>query len=63
MEIEKIFNPDYFALQDSLKNIYNEVKKIEKEAASVLQSFKEKKEKLVDEAKSLVKDYESKNKS
>lgn len=63
MEIEKIFNPEYFALQDTLKNIYNDVKKLEKEAAAVLQSFKEKKEQLIDEAKSLIQDYESKNKN
>jgi regulator of replication initiation timing len=54
MDIEKILNPDYFALQDSLKEIYTNIKKLEKEAALILQTLKDKKEKLVQEAKSLM---------
>lgn len=62
MEIEKILNSEYFVLQDSLKDIYLNIKKIEKEAAAVLQSFKEKKEKLIIDAKNLIKDYEAQSK-
>lgn len=63
MDVEKIFNSDYFALQDSLKSIYLNIKKLEKEAASLLQSLKEKKENLIQEAKSLISEYESKEKN
>jgi len=59
MDIEKIFNSDYFLLQDSLKEIYLNIKKVEKEASVVLQAFKEKKENFVKEAKKLIADYEN----
>ena len=59
MDIEKIFNSEYFLLQDSLKEIYLNIKKVEKEASVVLQAFKEKKENFVQEAKKLIADYEN----
>ena len=58
MDIEKILNPEYFTLQDSLKEIYLNIKKLEKEAAVVLQNLKQNKEKLVQEAKDLIQEYE-----
>ena len=58
MDIEKILNPEYFTLQDSLKEIYLNIKKLEKEAAVVLQNLKQNKEKLVQEAKDLIEEYE-----
>lgn len=59
MDIEKIFNSEYFLLQDSLKDIYLNIKKVEKEASVVLQAFKDKKENLIQDAKKLISDYES----
>lgn len=58
MDIEKILNSEYFNLQDSLKEIYLNIKKLEKEAAVVLQNLKQNKEKLVQEAKDLIQEYE-----
>ena len=63
MDIEKILNTDYFALQDSLKEIYLNIKKLEKEAAVVLQNLKQNKEKFVQEAKDLIQEYEKKQNS
>jgi hypothetical protein len=63
MDIEKILNADYFTLQDSLKEIYLNIKKLEKEAAVVLQNLKQNKEKFVQEAKDLIQEYEQKQNS
>lgn len=63
MDIEKILNADYFTLQDSLKEIYLNIKKLEKEAAVVLQNLKQNKEKFVQEAKDLIQEYEEKQNS
>ena len=63
MDIEKIFNSDYFLLQDSLKEIYLNIKKVEKEASVVLQAFKDKKENLIQDAKKLIADYENNTKN
>ena len=63
MDIEKIFNSEYFLLQDSLKEIYLNIKKVEKEASVVLQAFKDKKENLIQDAKKLITDYENNTKN
>ncbi len=63
MDIEKVLNHEYFTLQDSLKEIYLNIKKLEKEAAAVLQDLKQNKERLVQSAKDLIKEYEEKQNS
>lgn len=53
MNIENILNDDYFKIQDELKEIHSEIKKLNEEAKAYLNSLNNKKQALKENAEKL----------
>jgi len=56
MNIDNILSDDYFKIQDELKEIYNEIKKLNEEAKAYLNALNSKKQILKEEAEKLMND-------
>jgi len=54
MNIDNILHDDYFKIQDELRDIHNEIKKLNEEAKAYLNSLNQKKQVLKEKAEKLL---------
>ena len=54
MNIDNILNDDYFKIQDELKEIHTEIKKLNEEAKAYLNNLNNKKQVLKEQAEGLL---------
>lgn len=59
MNIDSILNDDYFKIQDELKEIHVEIKKLNEEAKVYLSSLNSKKQILKDKAEKIISENSS----
>ena len=59
MNIDSVLNDDYFKIQDELKEIHIEIKKLNEEAKAYLNSLNSKKQILKDKAEKIISENDS----